>query len=256
MGENTVGLTAEKSSLGESSMVGAAEGAIIKGIFERVAPHGIEWIKTLWSGKTLLVLGPERTGKTSFLDYLQYGLLRQEQPTAHTITIDPRRSFIVKLGRNGSLVLRIRRPLDSPGSVQPMDQIHYIQRYKPDCLLLILDSSSPLIGHRAVSSVAWLEEFFKHFDYALRTLPKVINKLRAVMVIMNKWDKISNDLEKANDFEVAIKNIIDRHGEAFSFHHQGTRLIHIKKCSLVQNQSAPALVDDVLDTLAIELMRV
>src|SRR5215212_1166873 len=62
--------------------LGAAGVGLAKEAIVRVAPSIWGKAKMWWQGDLLLVLGPERAGKTSFMNYLQYGVLRVEQDTA------------------------------------------------------------------------------------------------------------------------------------------------------------------------------
>src|SRR5690348_94802 len=72
--------------LEEASMISPLEGkAIEKGaeiFIKHVAPKLIDRGRMFFSGRRFLILGPARSGKTSFLQYLEYLVLEPEKATA------------------------------------------------------------------------------------------------------------------------------------------------------------------------------
>jgi putative ribosome biogenesis GTPase RsgA len=67
-----------------------AAAAVVKAglsLLERTAPAGLGRIRSWWKGKTILVLGQARAGKSTFLDYLQHGIFEEEQDTEKTLEV-------------------------------------------------------------------------------------------------------------------------------------------------------------------------
>lgn len=61
-------------------MPGAEAGAVLLkvgvAVVERVAPGGLALFKSWLKGKEVMIVGQARAGKTTFIDYLQYGFLK------------------------------------------------------------------------------------------------------------------------------------------------------------------------------------
>ena len=164
-----------------------------------VVPNAYEKAITWWSGKTILVLGPKWAGKTSFMDYLRFATLRTESPPEATTGPEQGNYLILKFGgKDATLIMHVRRPIDLPGELGPRKQMEYVSSYKPHALVLVLDSTSPLAGPvipnptgERLSSVSWLREFCVALNSALSSSRKLAKKLKCLMIILNKQDKLT-----------------------------------------------------------------
>jgi ABC-type uncharacterized transport system ATPase subunit len=123
------------------------------------APKGFKYIKSLLFGKTVLIVGQERAGKTTFLDYFQYGFFEDEKDTHKTYDISPSVRFDVKLGRNEILEISVKTVVDVPGDIGANFQAKEIFERKPHAVLIFLDLARP----QKESSV-WLTEFCKRLE--------------------------------------------------------------------------------------------
>ena len=65
---------------------------------DRAAPRGLAFVRSWMRGRQILVVGPPRAGKTTFIDYLQYGLFEPEKHTAKTLKTSRSARFDVRMG--------------------------------------------------------------------------------------------------------------------------------------------------------------
>lgn len=71
---------------------------LIVELVKKASPEGLARITNFLSGKTLLILGPSRAGKSTLVDYLEHGELEAEAPTERTREETPTTSFAVHTG--------------------------------------------------------------------------------------------------------------------------------------------------------------
>jgi hypothetical protein len=239
--------------------IAAKKGAEL--VIEHVVPRVTDYGKMLWSGRRFLILGPPRCGKTSFLNYLEYLILSPQRPTPTTVGVHKGKDRILKLGPEGRLILRIRKPRDVPGQL-PIHQIPYIEDYVPHCIVVVLDATTFFGVPPADSSLEWLRQFCLHLDILLTSNKKVAKKLKSMTVVMNKWDKIAaaakqnarNVKEVQEAFEAEVRKIIDT-----SLHNQfyvagGVRAINVLPCCLVSNTAeGESLARELVQSVAMSL---
>jgi GTPase SAR1 family protein len=232
---------------------------IAKTAITQVTPSVVNYLKTWWVNHNIIVLGPARVGKTSFLDYLRHGILLQEQPTGRTLEPDRQSNFAIKLGRDGTLVLRVWSPIDIPGDYSAYEQINSIEEFRPNSIVIALDATSPLEGPVSISSIVWLEEFCQRLDILLQKDKELSNTLRTITVIMNKWDKFSDDsgtdTKHKQQFESSVKKIIDQYLKSSFSYYKGNKTIPIMRCSLVKSRFDTMLVDEIINKIALDLAK-
>ncbi len=85
-------------------------------VLSRVTPSGLAWLRTKLVGRDILVVGQPRAGKTSLVRYFHHGVFAEPE-TEKTRKIKITASFNVKIGRNDSLQLQVRKAIDSVGQV-------------------------------------------------------------------------------------------------------------------------------------------
>jgi GTPase SAR1 family protein len=161
-------------------------------VIKRTSPGPITYLATWARGKRILIIGPSKSGKTAFRDYLRYGIFRPE--TRHETTQEEKHNsvFRVKMGRDESLELVVRRATEIPGQVHAHDQAVIAFRRKPDALVIVMDVSTPLGEDELHHSDAWLSAFCT--VYERRWLKsRVENNLKSLIIAMNKMDKVTPD---------------------------------------------------------------
>ena len=210
-------------------------------LVKRPAMSGVARVHTWLTGHEVLVLGPARAGKTSFVDYLQYGVLEPEQETAKTLDLRKSATFRLKIGRDSSLELKVRRAVDVAGQVGPMEHAKIVEERKPHAVVVLLDLSAPV-----THSATWLTDFCKHLDERLRSNPGAKKRLKTIVFVANKQDALTPDaaVKRIERFRQIVKKHLVL---AFS-----TKVdsIPIMPCILVQKDNAIGLADAITLRLA------
>jgi len=135
---------------------------------QRPAMTGLARVHTWLTGNEVLILGPARAGKTSFVDYLRYGVMEPEQETEKTLGVEKTASFRVRIGRDASLELKLKRAVDVAGQIGPIEHARLVEEKKPHAIIIMLDLSAPMSGISDRASGPWLIEFCKHFEERYR----------------------------------------------------------------------------------------
>lgn len=148
-------------------------------------PRGIEIIKSWWKGKTILIIGQERAGKTTFLDYFHHGLWGDERETIRTSRDLPTARFNVKLGRNESLEICITTAIDTAGQAPQFQQAEKVFEKNPHGLLIFMDLTKPL-----KPSSEWLTELCRRIENHWRANKRKKNKIQSIILVLNKKDKV------------------------------------------------------------------
>jgi signal recognition particle receptor subunit beta len=142
------------------------------------------------AGKTLMVVGPPRAGKSTFMDYLSYGIFQHEQETERTYEAKRARDFKLSLGRDRALSASIKTAVDMPGDPNPKLVVDEVFKRRPHGLIVMLDLTTPLDDDDPRYSAAWLRRFCRAAEQrAFRMRPRR-NRLRSIVVAMNKADKV------------------------------------------------------------------
>lgn len=229
--------------------IGAIGVSVGVDLLKRTAPSGLAVVRTWLGGRRVLILGPPRAGKTSFSEYLRFGILEPEHETAKTVEAKGSPVFSVRIGRDSALELKVRRSIDIPGQVGPIEHALIAKHRRPDAIVVILDLSAPATGER--SSRTWLVEFCRHLDEHLRDCSRFRRRLRALIFVANKNDKIS--AERSRRLLSTFRDTIHKH-LAYSF---STRVdsIPLLPCVLVQTSAGAAMADSVVVRLAKALQK-
>lgn len=230
----------------------AAAGTVVKLAIERAAPAGIARVRAWLTGKTIVVVGPPRAGKTTFVEYLQYGIFQHADETERTY--DPMSSprFNLRVGRDNSLEVSIKTAVDLPGQPAARKLADLVVPERPHGLVIVLDLSRPLEGDdEATASAAWLRNFCARFDQLSHGMKPKRNRLRVVVIMMNKMDLVAPDVVVAS--EATYRAVMRDQWRASRGPHTGEPLF--RKSVLVENPDGTKWVDKVLVDLATALAR-
>jgi hypothetical protein len=215
-------------------------------LVSRPAQTGLAILTTWAAGHEVLVVGPARAGKTSFVEFLQYGVLEKEQETAKTTTPHKSASFRVKIGRSEALELKVRSTMDLPGEAGATEHARKAKLRKPQAIVVILDISAPLAGNSKYASGPWLTTFCKQIAANLRNEPKFKKRLRCLIFVANHYDKLAtSSAQRKID---ALRSLAEKHLES-SFD-PGSDCMPFLPCVLVDTPIKSELADLVIVRLA------
>ncbi len=212
-----------------------------------VAVKGLSRLTTFIRGKEILILGPGNAGKTKFAQYLQRAALDPEGKREMTYAVTRSPAFVVGLGRKDGLVLRVRRAVDTPGQVGPLQHALLVARRKPHAVIVLLDcSSDPL------ATLRWFCLFCNALDTVLRKVAPVARRLQEMVVLLNKRDKIE-DKEFAK-LRQAVRKVMERF-LLVAWGEERVNSIPIQECILARTGRGTALIDGVIARLTERLLK-
>ena len=213
----------------------------------RAAPRGLARLRTYTKGKEILILGPSSAGKSKFAQYLRLGTLDPEGTREMTYHLTKSPTFVVHVGPDGSLTLNVRRAVDTPGQTGPIQHANLVGVRKPHAVIVLLDSSKPI-----TATAGWLRLFCNRLDTLLRRGSYTKRKLREIVVLLNKRDKIGK-----RDFEQLSQEVRDELNRYLSVVLGKKRVgaIPILECIAIQTPQGTALIDEVIVHLAHHLAR-
>jgi hypothetical protein len=227
----------------EAQTIGG-ESTVVESIGEtprRVPIKGLSRLSTYIRGKEILILGPGSVGKTKFTQYLRLAALDPEGKREMTYAVTKSPAFVVGLGRQEGPELKVRRTVDTPGQVGPLQHALFVARRRPHAVVVMLDcSSDPL------STLRWFCLFCDALDAVLRKASLVARRLQEMVVILNKRDKI-DDREFAK-LRQAVRKVLERFLSVV-WGDERVRSIPILECISVQTGRGTALIDGVIAQL-------
>lgn len=165
-------------------IVGAASGLIASALWAslRHGPKTLKAARRRLAGTRMSVVGPAHAGKTTFYNYLRYGSFAEELPALETTRVGKPLSFDIE--RGGEIKLQIRSARDIPGEYTPKEQVQEIQRANPDAVIVFLALDHP-------EHTDWLRALLRELDSALRADWSLTQKLRSLLIVLNKSDLVA-----------------------------------------------------------------
>ncbi len=211
----------------------------------RISPRRISWLRTYATGKELLILGPSGAGKTTFAEYLRLGILEPEGKQEMTYAITKSPTFSVAVGPEGTLILKVRRAVDPPGQVGPLQHATLVGRRKPHAVIVMLDASKTVSA-----TISWLRLFCDRLDTVLRKKPSAQRRLSEIVVVLNKRDKINK--KRSDKVKRDVQKVLSRY---LSVVLGTTRAcsIPVSECISVRTKPRRVSIDDVITDLAARL---
>lgn len=232
------------------STTGGIAAAVVKlgiTVLERAGPKAIAWLKSLIFGKTILVIGQSRAGKTCFVDFLRHGIFDDESDTGKTLETTKTGRFDVKLGKDKTLEMIVESVSELPGQVGATEHANETYRENPHAVVLLLDLTTPLKGEPDRSSIGWLTTYCERLETLWRANKKrKKNKIQFFVVLLNKKDKVKDGIVKKCVFEakkVLKQELKDALGGT-------TDDVSVMLCCLVNNESGPKLAESAVIHLA------
>ena len=229
---------------------GVVVGEVLAAAVLREVPKGVRKVSSWVKGRSILVVGQARSGKTSFYHFLRYGELEKEEET--DITYDEKRSrgFVLRIGKAGSAELHIRQARDVPGQSGAVEHAKLVQRRRPHALVIMTDLTTPLTGADDRAAGAWLKLFSSHLADKLRGSLLTRRSLKSIIVVMNKADKAKKTKIEAR--RRAFKKIlVDKLEPVYG---SRARSIPIVQCVLVDKGRGSSQADALVRKLAKSLL--
>ena len=213
----------------------------------RIPVRGLSRLTTYARGKEILILGPGSAGKTKFAQYLQLGALDPEGQREMTYCVTKSPAFVVNVGQEQGLMLEVRRAVDTPGQVGPVQHANLVADRQPHALIVMLDCSNAMS-----STVRWLRLFSNSLDTVLRRRSYVARRLEAIVVLLNKRDKISST-DVAQLRQAVREVLLQQLSVALGV--ERVRSIPILECISARTKQGTALIDEAIGHLAERLGR-
>jgi len=138
-------------------------------------------------------------------------------------------------------MLKIRRAVDTPGQVGPVEHAALVGRRKPHAVIIVLDSSKATL-----MTTMWLQLFCDRLDTVLRRGFSARRRLGEVLVLLNKRDKIGSD--DFNRLEEEVAAVLQKHLSVV-LGAERVRSIPILECISVQTEEGPVLIDRAINNL-------
>ncbi len=204
----------------------------------------VTWFSRLTTyarGKEILIVGPGSAGKTKFAQYLRWGALDLEGQRDMTYGITKSPAFVLGIGREPGLGLRVRRAVDTPGQVGPRHHAKLVGRRKPHAVVVMLDCSTSL-----AATVRWLGLFCNSLDTVLRRGSYAARRLNEIVVLLNKWDKIESG--QSDELREAVRQVLNQY-LSVSLGVERVSAIPILECVSVQTGRGTTLIDEVVARL-------
>jgi len=211
----------------------------------RARPRGLYGLITHALGKEILVLGPSTAGKTKFTEYLRLGTLDPEGQREMTYRVHKSPAFTVEIGRERDLVLKVRRAVDTPGQVGPLQHATLVGRRKPHAVIVVLDCS-----RAALMMVTWFHLFCDRLDTVLRRGSYARRRLGQILVLLNKRDKIDN--REFEQLRQGIRGVLSQHLSVV-LGPDRVQSIPVLECISVQTDHGTELIDQAIGSLAEQL---
>jgi hypothetical protein len=237
-------------SVGENGMSIQIEG-VSTGVGARGArrsrARGLYGLITHALGKEILVLGPSTAGKSKFTDYLRLGTLDEEGKREMTYRVRKSPAFTVGLGPENGCMLKIRRAVDTPGQVGPLQHATLVGRRKPHAIVIVLDCA-----RSALMMTTWLHLFCDRLDTVLRRGSYGRRRLQEIVVLLNKRDKI--DTHQFEQLKYQVSGVLNQHLTVV-LGAPRVQSIPILGCISVETEHGTDLIDYVISQLGERLVR-
>ncbi len=212
-------------------------------VFRLVEPGVSQWIRTALFGKTMLVVGPKKAGKTSLVNYLCNGELGDKDiDPGRTEDITPPVKTVLRINKQ-SLELRIKGLRDLPGQWDPDLQAKKAVSVKPHALVVVLDVNAVLEVNSSSELGTWLDQFLSEYSAKLSLAKNsaAVQRLQEILFVLNKYDELAlgQKLGELPSIKKEVKAIVSKHMTAVFG--SGSNALPILECILIHNPEDESL---------------
>lgn len=195
-------------------------------------------------GANILFVGPENTGKTSFWNFLIHG---QFADTLRPLpTTRPRRLHSFRLKKEGVPTLDVAPTEDIPGDWRPPDLVEVVSRKRPNLIAIFMS-----LEDDEAQTTQWFTSFCAQLNAFLLEDPAAAKALRALVVVLNKQDLVSNTT--VSDRKGSLRAIIQR--ELAASLRDRVNTIPVVPCTLMKASDGEAAATFLCATMVQALAR-
>lgn len=229
-----------------SSSVGSSA---LKPIVSFILPKGLNWIINKIYGKKVLIVGPGRTGKTSFRNFLINGILLNVGSTSKTGEYFTKNGKIIK-SQTGSFEINIKSLTDSPGQIGPLIHARSILDYRPHFLFVMLSLD------KTDECKTWFEDFCECLYPIFRDDPFIAKKLNSIFILINKYDLVLENNQEQNIenyiiFKDQIINIANSNlNQVYYKIGNETKIPIVLPAICIKHQSSSPCLEEIINNLA------
>lgn len=242
------GTASESSSMVEPTAIGLKIGVEV---LNKLAPTGLAWLKTKVFGKDLLAIGERRAGKSSFIKYLEYGvLLPAGTKTPRTLEVKDTASFQIVIGRNETLRMSVRRATDTRGHDSSIEQARLVGRRHPAILMIFLDASRSWQNDDDDRGIKYLKELLDELNVRAATSKRIKRNLMHMCVILNKVDLL--DKRQVSSKTKQVKKLLS----SYATPHWGPRGndIAVYPCISIEHKEAVRMLDGIIKQVVVSVV--
>jgi GTPase SAR1 family protein len=219
-------------------------------VLKRTVPKGIQYLVQRFRGNKILIVGQPRAGKSSFSRYMKTGYFADQLPppprTEMKDAVTP--AFTVKMGKDDSVQLEVSKVTDVIGQATGQDHADKFRRYGPHAMLVLLNAEGNWDGDNEYCAGFYLDEFLGHLALRLSKSPRRKDKLKSLVVVVNKLDKC--DPKKRTEFLANAKGRVQEHLK--SVYGPKTKDIPVMPCILMSGDTERT-ADKIITTVALAL---
>ncbi|MCA0133870.1 GTPase domain-containing protein [Winogradskyella alexanderae] len=177
-------------------------------VVKTYAPKYIDWARTKLFGKRIILIGPGEAGKSSFIDYLLFGELTDEGDTSRNIAVKKTGLLNLNYGRNEQYTLRLKYAIDTVGQTGATNHALLAYEQNPHAMIIVFDSTEYGSSDKNKDALIWSKEFTEQFERQwINNSSNKKNKLKGIIVVLNKLDKLTEDDKSYDDMLEELKPV-------------------------------------------------
>ena len=197
--------------------------------------------------KTILLIGPSRSGKTSFLRFVQFGHFADDQEER---TLDPveKKNLAIRTDK-GSVEVKVKKIVDTVGQADAREHARNLADVRHHAVCIFVHSQMDVRGSDQSSVQGYITELFDQFDDLLDGRRK--KSPPEIIIVYNKVDLIESQRGVENRNAV---HQIARENAKRVFGKDASRKLRTLSCSLVEEFDNGALAGKVVQKLIEQLV--
>ena len=176
----------------------------------KVSPNLLTWLDDKTLGKKILIVGQARSGKTSFLNYMQHAIFADdEHGEPRTTQKNSSGSMRLKLGPRKSLELKVKEIIDTVGQAPEINHAQDVKKSKADAILVFVSADKPLSGQPDACE-EYLTDLFEHLAEMAGHTPAFAKRAKVVIIVQNKVDLVDevDGVERRKQLHAHVRPLV------------------------------------------------